>query len=102
MASQWPYIHFTNWVDMPQRVSQSLVRDADFTDKWIIDLLSDKAPPGPKPCAAVAQLVTDEWAVIDPRPSQAKNRSRAPDLAGADCEAVMDRTKMSKMTLRIE
>jgi hypothetical protein len=77
-------------------------RVADFTDKWIIDLLSDKAPPGPKPCAAVAQLVTDEWAVIDPRPSQAKNRSRAPDLAGADCEAVMDRTKMSKMTLRIE
>jgi hypothetical protein len=34
MASQWPYIHFTNWVDMPQRVSQSLVRDADYSAKW--------------------------------------------------------------------
>jgi hypothetical protein len=38
-------------------------RVADYTDKWIIDLLSDKAPPGPKPCAAVTQLVTDEWPV---------------------------------------
>ena len=60
MASQ-PNIPLTTWVDRPRQVSQSLVRDADFTSKWIIDLLSDKAPPGPKPCAAVAQLVTDEW-----------------------------------------
>jgi hypothetical protein len=51
-------------MDWQQQVSHSRVRDADFTDKWIIDLLSDKAPPGPKPCAAVAQLVTDEWPVI--------------------------------------
>ena len=44
-------------------IARALVRQADFTDKWIIDLLSDKAPPGPKPCASVAQLVTDEWPV---------------------------------------
>jgi hypothetical protein len=35
MASQWPIIHFTTWVDMPQQVSQSLVRDADYSLKWI-------------------------------------------------------------------
>jgi len=34
MASQWPNIHFTTRVDMPEPVSQSLVREADFTDKW--------------------------------------------------------------------
>lgn len=38
------------------------------TEKWIIDRLSDKALPGPKPCAAVTQLVagecTDERTVI--------------------------------------
>ena len=38
-----------------------LFRQADYTDMWIIGLLSDKAPPGPKPCAAVAQLVTYKW-----------------------------------------
>jgi len=34
MASQWPNIHFTTLVDMPQQVSQSPVRDADFTSTW--------------------------------------------------------------------
>jgi len=34
MASQWPNIHFTTRVDMPEPVSQSLVREADFSATW--------------------------------------------------------------------
>jgi hypothetical protein len=34
MASQWPNIHFTTRVDMPEPVSQSLVREAGFTSTW--------------------------------------------------------------------
>ena len=30
----------------PDEIGKLLARDADFTDKWIIDLLSDKAPQG--------------------------------------------------------
>jgi hypothetical protein len=35
MASQWPNIHFSTWVDMPQQLSQSLVRDADYSSTWL-------------------------------------------------------------------
>ena len=35
MASQWHNIHFTTRVDMPEPVSQSLVREADYSSIWM-------------------------------------------------------------------
>jgi hypothetical protein len=48
------------WTFKPLPRNPSDLQEADFTDKWIFDLFSDEAPPGPKPCTALAQLVTDE------------------------------------------
>jgi len=58
-AVQWRYspLSFTTGAANFTTVSGALVRDADFTDKWIIDLLSDKAPPEPNHARLLLNLL---------------------------------------------
>lgn len=63
-----------------QRVYGPIIREVDFRDRWISDLLSDKAPPQPKPCAAVTQLVIDKWPAT--RPEQLNDDKSPPGADG--------------------